>query len=159
MIRKFSAICCEMTTTIDASFTHTLQFACRSSTIRHRDIWYLLTKVSEELLSASLESTNYILKTERTDNTRLHGVTAQKTVICIVTTVRSLYPLWSVTATSGLCFDDSDCRSLQFSWCIIDVNSMQGTCTCKEGFSPSEDGRNCLPGKGHKTHIRSKIVL
>ena len=106
-----------------------------------------LPKFRKNLLSASLESTNCILKTEAADKCRLHGVTAQKPVICIVTTVRSLYPFWSVTATTGLCFVESDCRSLQSSRCFI-VEGMDGTCTCNEGFSASTDTTRCLSGKG-----------
>ena len=51
-----------------------------------------LQKYRKNLLYASLESTNRILKTEAAGKSRLHGVTAQKTVIYIVATVRSLYP-------------------------------------------------------------------
>jgi len=106
-----------------------------------------LPKYRKNLLSVSLESSNCILKIEAAYKSRLHGVTAYKTVICIVITLRSLYPYWSVTATSALCFDDSDCRSLQSSRCFI-VDDSEGTCMCNEGYSSSEDTRKCVPGKG-----------
>jgi len=106
-----------------------------------------LPKFRKKLLSASLESTNRILKIEAADKSRLHGVTTQKTIICIVTAVRSLNPFWSVTATRGLCFEESDCRSLQSSSCFV-VDGVDGICTCNEGSTSSQDFTRCLPGKG-----------
>ena len=94
-----------------------------------------LPKYRKNLLSAYLESTNCNLKTGAANNTRQHGVTAEKTVILIVTAVRSLYPFWSVTTTSGLCFDDSDCRSLQSSSCFI-VDSLEGPARATKAIRP-----------------------
>jgi len=50
-----------------------------------------------------------------------------------------------IATTSGLCFDDSDCRSLQSSSCFL-VDGSEGTCMCNEGYASSEDTRRCLPG-------------
>lgn len=48
-----------------------------------------------------------------------------------------------IATTSGLCFDDSDCRSLPSSRCFM-VDSTEGICTCNDGYSSSEDERKCL---------------
>jgi len=48
-----------------------------------------------------------------------------------------------IATTTGLCFVESDCRSLQSSRCFI-VEGMDGTCTCNEGFSASTDTTRCL---------------
>jgi hypothetical protein len=50
------------------------------------------------------------------------------------------------TATSGLCFDNSDCRSLPSSACLL-LDKLEGSCTCIDSYSSSEDERECLPGK------------
>jgi len=52
-----------------------------------------------------------------------------------------------IASTRGVCFDDSDCRSLQSSRCFI-VESLDGTCTCNDGFTSSEDTRTCLSEAG-----------
>jgi len=49
-----------------------------------------------------------------------------------------------VATTTGLCFDNSDCRSLQFSNCLT-LEARDGICTCGDGYVPSRDQRRCLP--------------
>lgn len=50
------------------------------------------------------------------------------------------------TATSGLCFEASDCNTLPSSSCFI-LDLYEGTCTCNDAYTSSEDERECLPGK------------
>jgi hypothetical protein len=61
-----------------------------------------------------------------------------------------------IATTSGLCFDDPDCRSLQSSSCFI-VDSSEGTCTCNEGYSSSEDTKRCLPGSSYQTSCEETV--
>lgn len=61
-----------------------------------------------------------------------------------------------IATTSGLCFDESDCTSLQSSSCFL-VDSSEGTCTCKEGYSSSEDTTRCLPGSGYQGSCEESV--
>lgn len=52
-----------------------------------------------------------------------------------------------IATTRGLCFNDNDCRSLPSSSCFI-LDASEGTCTCRDGFSPSLDTLRCLSDSG-----------
>jgi len=61
-----------------------------------------------------------------------------------------------IATTNGLCFDDSDCRSLQSSSCFK-VDNLEGTCTCNEGYSSSEDTLRCLPGSNYQGSCEENV--
>ncbi|XP_033611079.1 multiple epidermal growth factor-like domains protein 10 isoform X2 [Cryptotermes secundus] len=61
-----------------------------------------------------------------------------------------------IATTSGLCFDNSDCRSLLYSSCFI-RDSFDGSCTCSDGYSSSEDERECLPDMGYQETCKEAV--
>ncbi|XP_021932953.1 tenascin-like isoform X2 [Zootermopsis nevadensis] len=61
-----------------------------------------------------------------------------------------------IATTSGLCFETSDCNTLPSSSCFI-LDQFEGTCTCNDAYTSSEDERECLPDASFHGSCREAV--